>query len=198
VALEQARLRTATIQLGYSEIHAPIRGVIADVTTRQGETVAASFAAPTFVTIVDLDRLEVQAYVDETDIGRIFVDQRATFSVDTYPEADFTARVTAINPKAELQNVVFNYVVILQFDTQDAYALRPEMTAHVLLELEQRTDVLTLPRRAIKREQGRQLVTVRCGGAWMDQQIETGWRTDRSVEIRDGLAEGETVQLNQE
>ncbi|MGB5891216.1 MAG: efflux RND transporter periplasmic adaptor subunit, partial [Thermoanaerobaculia bacterium] len=61
VDLEQARVNSAQIQLAYTEIRAPVRGVIADVTTREGETVAASFAAPTFVTIVDLDRLEVQA-----------------------------------------------------------------------------------------------------------------------------------------
>ena len=79
VDLEQARVNSAQIQLAYTEIRAPVQGVIADVTTREGETVAASFAAPTFVTIVDLDRLEVQAYVDETDIGQIFVGQQATF-----------------------------------------------------------------------------------------------------------------------
>ncbi len=199
VDLEHAQVSSADIQLGYTEIRAPIRGVIADVTTREGETVAASFAAPTFVTIVDLDRLEVQAYVDETDIGRISVGQEASFSVDTYPDAEFTARVTAINPKAELQNGVVNYVVRLEFDEQgDALVLRPEMTAHVRLQVEQRVDVLTLPRRAIKREQGRQLVKVSRGGVWVDQQIEAGWRTDHEIEIRAGLAEGELVQINQE
>ena len=198
VALQQARVNSATIQLGYTEIRAPIRGVIADVTTREGETVAASFAAPTFVTIVDLDRLEVQAYVDETDIGRILVEHEATFSVDTYPDAEFTAKVTAINPKAELQNGVVDYIVLLQFDRQDAYVLRPEMTAHVRLQVERRADVLTLPRTAIQRESGRQFVRVSRGGTWVDQEIESGWRTDRKVEIRNGLTEGETVRLNQE
>ncbi len=198
VSLEQARVSSAEINLGYTEIRSPIRGVIADVTTREGETVAASFAAPTFVTIVDLDRLEVQAYVDETDIGRIFAGQQATFSVDTYPEAKFTARVTTVNPKAELQNGVVNYIVLLQFDGQDGYVLRPEMTAHVRLQVEQRADVLTVPRQAIRRDQGRQFVTVSRGGAWIDQEIEAGWRSNRKVEIRQGLAEDEIVQLNKE
>ncbi len=195
---EQARIRSATIRLNYTEIRAPIRGVIAEVTTREGETVAASFAAPTFVTIVDLDRLEVQAYVDEVDIGRIFVGQRANFLVDTYPDAEFTAEVTAINPKAELQNGVVDYVVLLTFIGQEPYILRPEMTAHVTLQVEQRADVLTLPRKAIRREGGRQFVSVIRNGTWVDQEIQPGWRTDRSVEIREGLSVGETVQLNQE
>jgi len=198
VALEEARVNSAAIRLGYTEIRAPVRGVIADVTTREGETVAASFASPTFVTIIDLDRIEVQAYVDETDIGRIFVDQQAVFSVDTYPDADFTARVTAVSPKAELQNGVVNYIARLEFDPQEAYVLRPEMTAHVRLQVEQRADVLTLPRKAIRRDQGRQLVRVSRDGAWVDQEIEAGWRTDQRVEILQGLSEGETVQLNRE
>ena len=198
IDLEQARLNSATIRLGYTEIRAPVRGVIADVTTREGETVAASFAAPTFVTIVDLDRLEVQAYVDETDIGRIFVGQTASFAVDTYPDAEFTAQVTAVNPKAELQNGVVNYIVRMEFDPQDSFVLRPEMTAHALLLLEQRSGVLTLPRNTIKRDQGRQLVTVQRGDRWVDQPIEAGWRSDSRVEIREGLEEGDVVQLNQQ
>ncbi|MEE9562840.1 MAG: efflux RND transporter periplasmic adaptor subunit [Thermoanaerobaculia bacterium] len=198
VDLERARVNSAQIQLAYTEIRAPVQGVIADVTTREGETVAASFAAPTFVTIVDLDRLEVQAYVDETDIGQIFVGQQATFSVDTYPEADFAARVTAVNPKAELQNGVVNYVVRLAFELPDALVLRPEMTAHVRLVVEERSDVLTVPRRAIRRDQGQQFVLVSRNGAWVDQRIEPGWRTDSRVEVRQGLSENETVRLNEE
>ena len=65
-----ANLDYARTQLGYSRITAPIAGIVASVATQEGETVAASFAAPTFVTLVDLARLEVWAYVDETDIGR--------------------------------------------------------------------------------------------------------------------------------
>ena len=208
VDLERAQLESAGIRLGYTEIRAPIRGVIADVTTREGETVAASFAAPTFVTIVDLDRLEVLAYVDETDIGRIFLGQRASFTVDTYPEVDFNGRVTAIDPKAELQNGVVNYIVRLALEDPDPeaesgdpatnYTLRPEMTAHVRLQVDRRRDALTIPRKAIRREQGRELVSVDRDGLWADQMVETGWRADGRVEIVKGLTEGETVRLNEE
>jgi macrolide-specific efflux system membrane fusion protein len=198
IDLERARLDSASITLGYTEIRAPIQGVIADITTREGETVAASFAAPTFVTIVDLDRMEVQAYVDETDIGRIFIGQEATFSVDTYPETDFTARVTAINPKAELQNGVVNYIVRMSFEPQEDRLLRPEMTAHVQLNVERRLDVLTIPRRAVRRDNGVQVANVLRDGVWTDQQIQLGWRADRVVEVLSGLSEGESVRLNEE
>jgi multidrug resistance efflux pump len=65
-----ARLAGAQ-QLGYARIAAPVGGTIASVSTYEGETVAARLAAPTFVTIVDLKRLEVHAFVDETDVGRV-------------------------------------------------------------------------------------------------------------------------------
>src|SRR5215813_2962709 len=84
VAAARASLAYATTQVAYGRIEAPIDGVVASSSTQEGETVAASFAAPTFVTLVDLDRLEVWAYVDETDIGRIRAAQAARFTVDTY------------------------------------------------------------------------------------------------------------------
>ncbi len=196
LALNQARLESAKIDLGYTRITAPIKGVIADVTTREGETVAANFAAPTFVSIVDLDRLEVQAYVDETDIGRVFVGQKAKFEVDTYSDTEFEATVTAINPKAELQNAVVNYVVVLDFEGQDGRILRPEMTAHVRVQMEARENVLTVPRSALRRQNGREVLVVERDGGWSQQPVRTGWRTDQRVEIVDGVREGERIQLN--
>ncbi|MEM7586470.1 MAG: efflux RND transporter periplasmic adaptor subunit [Acidobacteriota bacterium] len=196
VTNREAKLRASEIQRGYTRIVAPIRGVIAEVTTREGETVAASLAAPAFVTIIDLDRLEVRAYVDETDIGRISVGQRATFTVDTYPGREIAARVTAIQPKAELQNSVVNYVVVLTFESPDDVVLRPEMTARLRLELERREGVLTVPRRALLRRDGRQFVTVQRQAAWVEQEVRSGWRTERTIEIVAGLREGEVLRLN--
>ena len=73
----------------------------------------AGFATPTFVTIIDLRRLEVRAYVDETDIGRVALGQWCSFEVDTYPGVAFGGRVTAIYPKAVIQDNVVNYLVII-------------------------------------------------------------------------------------
>ena len=192
----RARLRSAEIALGYTRISAPIGGVVAEVSTREGETVAAAFAAPNFVTIIDLERLEVLAYVDETDIGRVEIGQQATFSVDTYPGIEFPASVTAIQPRAELQGSVVNYVVRLAFDRPVDYTLRPEMTAHVRVLIEQRERVLTAARAAIKRSPGRQYVLVQRDGQWVEQDVTTGWRSGDTIEILSGLREGEVLELN--
>jgi RND family efflux transporter MFP subunit len=196
LAASQARLHSAEIVLGYTQITAPIRGVVAAVTTREGETVAADFSAPTFVTILDLDRLEVLAYVDETDIGRVEIGQIATFTVDTYPDMEFRAIVNAIQPRAELQNSVVNYVVRLDFEPAENYTLRPEMTAHVRLVVAERELALTAPRNALKRRDGRQFVVVERAGEWVETDVSTGWRSESAVEILSGVSKGDVVELN--
>ena len=194
--VSKARLRSAEIILGYSRITAPIRGVVAEVTTREGETVAADFSAPTFVTILDLDRLEVLAYVDETDIGRVEVGQPATFTVDTYPEMEFEATVNNIQPRAELQNSVVNYVVRLDFEPVENFILRPEMTAHVRMVVAEREGVLTAPRNALIRRDGLQFVVVEREGEWTESGVRTGWRSESKVEILSGVREGDVIELN--
>ena len=135
VAAMQAAAEYARVQLDYSVILAPIGGVVASVATQEGETVSASFTTPTFVTLIDLGRLEVWAYVDETDIGRIELGQHATFTVDTYGDASFAGTVTAIYPKAEIRDNVVNYIAVVRFEPQPGRILRPDMTAFVRIAL---------------------------------------------------------------
>jgi len=196
LAANLARQRSAEIELDYTRITAPIDGVVAEVSTREGETVAAAFAAPNFVTIIDLERLEVLAYVDETDIGGVVVGQTASFTVDTFPDVDFTARVIAIQPRAELQGSVVNYLVRLEFERGDDYVLRPEMTAHVRIVVDERDGVLTAPRTTIKRTTGRQYVVLQSGADWIEQDVRTGWRSESTVEILSGVREGDVLALN--
>ena len=85
ISRTRSALSNATVQLSYATIAAPIDGVIASVATQEGETVAAGMQAPTFVTIIDLGRLQVDAYVDEVDIGRVHPGQEVLFTVDTFP-----------------------------------------------------------------------------------------------------------------
>jgi len=78
----------------FTVIRTPISGVVVSVSTQEGETVAAGLNAPTFLTVVDLERLQVHALVDEVDIGKIEPGQSATFSVDAFPGRDFTSHVS--------------------------------------------------------------------------------------------------------
>lgn len=132
----EADLELAITQLGYARIHAPITGVVSSISTQEGETVAASFAAPTFVTLLDLDRLEVWAYVDETDIGRIRTGQKARFTVDSWPDQEVEGQVSTVYPQAEIRDNVVNYVTVVRFAPPPDRTLRPEMTAAVKIALE--------------------------------------------------------------
>jgi len=191
----EASFASAQIQLGYTRITAPIAGVIADVATQVGETVAASFAAPTFLTIVDLDRLEVWAYVDETDIGRVRVSQRASFTVDTYPDHEFQGTVTAIRPKAEVVDNVVNYVTEIAITRGHRRTLRPEMTARVNIVTEGRRGVLAVPSSAVRRDREGTFALVPGPNGPVRRSIRTGVRGDDLTEVQDGLAAGDTVLL---
>lgn len=193
VAGARASLSWAAAQLDYARIVAPIGGVVASVSTQEGETVAASFAAPTFLTLVDPARLEVWAYVDETDIGRIAMGQRARFTVDTYGEHEFDGRVTAVYPKAEIRDNVVNYVTVVRFRPRRGYILRPEMTTTVRIALATRENALAVPIRAVRRQDGRIFVLVTRGGAIERRWVTTGIRDATHWEIVDGLREGDEL-----
>jgi len=170
-------------------------GVVASVSTQEGETVAASFAAPTFLTLLDLARLEVRAYVDETDIGRIHRGQDATFTVDTYGDTSFAGRVTTIYPQAEIRDNVVNYVAVIRFTQSADRMVRPEMTAAVRLPLEVRSGVLALPLRAVRQDGTQTHVLVRRGEGFVPRAVRLGARDDGYGEIVDGVAEGDEVAI---
>ena len=194
VAEAEALQRSAEIQLGYTRIYAPIAGVVASVSTQVGETVAASFAAPTFVTIIDLDRLEVWAYVDETEIGRIQSGQPAIFTVDTYPGISFAGAVSAIQPQAEIIDNVVNYVTRIDITDHQDRTLRPEMTTTVNIVIEGKTDVVAIPNQALRRDERGAYAWIASGtNPPVRRDIETGYRGTDFTEILRGLDVGDVV-----
>ena len=183
----------AATQLTYARIEAPIDGVVASVSTQEGETVAASFSTPTFVTLLDLNRLEVWAYIDETDIGRVRVGQAATFTVDTYGADTFTGRVTEIYPQAEIRNNVVNYVTVLRFERVAGRQLRPEMTTAVRIAIDARDDALVVPIRAVRRAGQETFVLRRRGTIVARVAVSLGLKDGTHYEVRTGLDEGDEV-----
>ena len=191
----QANLQDATTQLGYTQIFAPIAGVVSAVSTQEGETVTAGFATPNFLTLLDLSRLEVWAYVDEMDIGRIRIGQNAAFTVDTYGDHEFEGRVSAIYPEPQIRNNVVDYVTVVRFKPPQQYTLRPEMTTTVNIDLARHKGVLALPLRAVRSEGGRRYVMCKHGGTIQRIRVTTGIRDDSYWEITSGLQEGDQVVI---
>jgi multidrug resistance efflux pump len=191
----QANLDEEKIQLSYASITAPIDGVVAFVSTQEGETVVASLNAPTFVTLIDLRKLEVTVFVDETDIGRIKVGQKAKFTVDTYNDKFFKGKVREIHPKAVIKDNVVNYEVILDIEKENVAKLRPEMTANVVVITGTRKNVLTLPKSAIKREGKKMFVVMQANGGLEDKSIALGWRDGGMIEVISGLKDEDQVGI---
>ena len=193
--LAQAQLRESQVTLTYATIRAPISGIVSSVTTQQGETVAAGLTAPTFLTIVDLERLQVNALVDEVDIGKVQVGQRVVFNVDAFPAQDFTGQIAAIYPTATIVDNVVKYVTAIAINETQRGLLRPEMTASVQIMLETRS-VLAIPTRAIRQESGRSVVYVSNGLQTEVRPVRIGWRDGPWAEVVEGVAAGERILLN--
>jgi RND family efflux transporter MFP subunit len=196
---EQARaaasLQSALVDRSFTVIASPIAGIVASVSTQEGETVAAGLSAPTFVTIVDLERLQVNAYVDEVDIGKVAVGQAALFTVDAFPQRDFEGHVAAIYPSATIQDNVVKYIVAVTIQGGYGGLLRPEMTASVHIQLEERM-VLAIPARAVSRQGGESVVYLWRDGRPERRDVRLGWRDGPWVEVLEGLQEGDRILLD--
>ena len=145
-----AEYNRAKINLQYAYIRAPISGVVIERTYDIGIMVIASFSTPTLFTIAnDLTKLQVQADVDEADIGRIKNGQNVNFTVDAFPDDVFHGKVTQIriNP-VTVQNVV-NYVVIVEAPNPDL-KLIPGLTANINFRVQVHKGVFRVPANAIE------------------------------------------------
>ena len=193
VESSKAELKISEVELSYATLRAPISGIIASLSTQEGETVAVGLSAPTFVTIIDLDRLQVETYVDEVDIGKIKIGQKASFVVEAFPSIDIEGEVVRIYPKAILrENVVF-YNVVVMSQKSSSVVLRPEMTANVSILLGSRENVLVVPARSVKKSGGINYVYVIENGKPVRREVRIGWRQGRFLEITSGLSEGDEV-----
>ncbi|MDR2804147.1 MAG: efflux RND transporter periplasmic adaptor subunit [Dysgonamonadaceae bacterium] len=148
LANAKANLHQAQVNLSYAEIYSPIDGIILDRSVEQGQTVAASFNTPTLFTIAnDLTKMQVEADVDEADIGRVRLGQRVRFSVDAYSEDTFGGVVDQIRLQPTVTNNVVTYTVIIQAPNPDE-KLYPGMTANITIVTESETG-LVVPAEAL-------------------------------------------------
>jgi HlyD family secretion protein len=145
-----AALSQALTNLKYTKILSPIDGVVVDRQYDVGQTVAASFQAPTLFSIAqDLTKMQVQADVDQSDIGRVRVGQLARFTVDAYPDEEFRGRIAQIRLNATVSQNVVTYPVIIEVPNPDE-KLRPKMTANVTIDVAVVRDVLRVPNSALR------------------------------------------------
>lgn len=219
--LEDAQMNydTAVSELAQAEsdaaetsITAPIDGTVVGEPKTVGTMAVATSDNPTVIMrIADLSSKQIKAKVDETDIGNVKVGQDATFTVDTYTDKTFTARVTKISQtdtsnswdtsstssssssSSSSSASVIYYYVTLEVDDPDSELL-PAMTARVEINTANRNDALAVPISTLKTDSNGSYVIVRnADGSQENRYVTTGIYTDEYVEILSGLEEGEDV-----
>jgi len=146
----EANLSSAQVDLDRTFIRSPIDGVVIDRQIDEGQTVAASFNAPVlFLIAQDLSRIQIEAQIDEADIGQISQDQAVSFDVDAYPDRDFAGVVTQVRLAATDQQNVVTYTVVIEADNP-GQRLLPGMTANVTITTGQVEDALAVPNAALR------------------------------------------------
>nr|WP_319397344.1 efflux RND transporter periplasmic adaptor subunit [uncultured Carboxylicivirga sp.] len=153
-----AQHRQNLINLDFAMIYSPINGVVLNKAVEEGQTVAASFETPTLFTIVkDLTQMQVEANVDEADIGQVKKGQRVEFTVDAYPNEIFEGEVTEVRLEPTVTNNVVTYTIIIIAPNPD-YKLMPGLTAETNIFVVEKKDILTVPSKAARFEPDQQLL----------------------------------------
>ncbi|MCQ2959388.1 MAG: efflux RND transporter periplasmic adaptor subunit [Bacteroidales bacterium] len=145
----KASLEKAKTNLSYADIYSPVDGVVLSKSIEVGQTVAASFSTPTLFTIAqDLTKMQVEADIDEADIGQIKEGQRVTFTVDAFQNDIFQGKVTQVRLDPKVTSNVVTYTVIIEADNPDL-KLMPGLTATVSIYTLEINDILTIPEGAL-------------------------------------------------
>lgn len=201
LASAEAGRDQARLKLEQATLSSPIGGTVTALAIEPGASAGAAEAAR----VEDLARLELVVQVDETDVGRIAVGQEARVILDADPDRPLAGRVVSIAPVAETQSGVVLFPVTVSV-TDVGQAARPGMTAEVEIILDRVANTLIIPLRAV--QSGPEGDTVlrlpggdRAGAPPADLAaaervpVTLGLVTDSQVEVREGLAEGDRVQL---
>ncbi len=216
----EAELARAQRNLSYATIASPIDGIVIDRAVEEGQTVAAGFETPTLFTLAaDLTQMQVVADVDEADIGGVREGQRASFTVDAYPDDIFSGVVTQIRlgstnssssslTSSTSESVVTYEVVILAENPE--LKLKPRLTANISIYTEEKHDVLLVQSKALRFKPefplvgkkdivrdcaGQNKLWTKSGNTFTAIPVETGISDGVYTEIKGGTEEGTEVVL---
>ncbi len=216
----EAELARAQRNLSYATIASPIDGIVIDRAVEEGQTVAAGFETPTLFTLAaDLTQMQVVADVDEADIGGVREGQRASFTVDAYPDDTFSGVVTQIRlgstnssssslTSSTSESVVTYEVVILAENPE--LKLKPRLTANISIYTEEKQDVLLVQSKALRFKPefplvgkkdivrdcaGQNKLWTKSGNTFTAIPVETGISDGVYTEIKKGAEEGTEVVL---
>ena len=186
----------AVSQLGDTVIKAPIDGIVIGKPVPAGQTVAPGISTPmVLMTVADMSKMQIETQVDESDIGKVANEQKVTFTVDAYPGRVFTGVVSNISHKANIQQNVVYYPVMI--DVDEVANLKPTMTARVMIQVGEVKNALLVPLTAVKENKTGRYVQALRDGQPRNVPVTTGLMSDEKVEILSGLKDGDQIVLPQ-
>ncbi len=198
----EASLRTAESNLGYTKIISPVDGVIISKDVEVGETVASSFQTPELFSVAeDLTKMQIETNVSEADIGNVSVGQEADYTLDGYPNETFKGYVNQVRLSSTTTSNVVTYTVVISVENKDL-KLKPGMTANVSIVVNKKENILTVLNSALKFTPVGRDVKYDTQGIWILGKnnkperitIETGISDDVKTEIiTDKLKEKDLV-----
>lgn len=188
-AVQQAAVKSAQIaldrakqNLSYTSIYSPIDGVIVERNVDVGQTVAASLSAPQLFLIAnDLSEMQILASVDESDIGQIKDEQPVQFTVQSYPNQQFTGTVKQVRLQSTTTDNVVNYTAVVSV-RNDGGKLLPGMTATVAFTTASATDVLTVPNAALRIKPTEAMLSAVSGDRTQKSTQASGGTSQRSTD----------------
>jgi HlyD family secretion protein len=201
VQQQQAALAQAQLNLAHTRILAPVDGTVIARNMDVGQTVAASFQAPTIFQIAqDLTKMQVDTNVAEADVGNLKVGQPATFTVDAYPATEFHGKIVQIRKAPiDVQNVI-TYDAVIGVSNPDLKLL-PGMTANVSILTERRDNVLKAPNAALRFRPPASLLeqpapeSKPAGQGWAEVYVEGSGGKVRGVPVELGITDGSYTQI---
>lgn len=150
VSQAEANLRIVRTDLSKAVIYSPIKGIVLKRSVEPGQTVAASLQAPVLFTLAeDLTKMELRVDVDEADVDKMKKGQKATFTVDGYPDRIFTAQITQVRYGSKIVSGVVTYETLLNVDNSDL-SLRPGMTATASIVVNKIDNAVLIPNAALR------------------------------------------------
>jgi HlyD family secretion protein len=189
--VEQAQTNVVSAQndLAGAVITAPFDGMVSAVAMAVGEPVGTT----SIITVVDPNQVRVDVQIDESDVAKVDVGQTANVTFDALGQRRFQGTVTSIAPAGTTTQGVVGYQASIQL--QNARGVRPGMTASASVVTDERSDVITVPNRAITRQGNNRTVRVVTPDGVETRTVQIGLANDQSTEIISGLNEGETVVI---
>lgn len=146
----QASLNSAQTELSYTEIKAPVDGIVISKSVEVGQTVAASFETPEIFSVAeDLTKMQIEASVVEADIAKVKEGQKVRFTVDSYADDYFYGTVTQVRNEATTTSNVVTYTVVIGIDNSDM-KLKPGMTANVEIITAEEKGVMLVPNQSLR------------------------------------------------